>query len=756
LQWDPVNGAVAYLVAMARDSSFNSRVTPSGTYFVTTNTSLRIRPVLLDNSVGQPYFWFVLPCSSWTNTSTHTCGVGENQAINIPGEYASFNKLGKAVTGITSAPVQTDTVSLSWQDQLLTSPDGGGTKWYELEVRNAANQVVDTLTTDATGYTPIHKTYADGAYTWHVRAIDASGTALAWSADGAFQKKSSVPAPLAPAAFDTLPVLRWTPTSFAASYDVEIYRGVDPSFPAGSKISGAGVSDVPYPSATLPTALPADTYSWRVRQVDAAGKPGPWSTAILPFTVGGTKPVLDLPADGSTRQVGSLVFRWSAVPGAVRYRLQSSTTPGFANLTDAVITPGTSYGSTVAHTGGATYYWRVSALNANDDTLATSDPRSFTALTAPSQLVASAAPQGSSIVVTWPVAGDGGTAITGYVVRYRIAGTTTWTELSVAGDVLSTTLGTLPVNTKYDVQVAAVNAAGTGRFSTLVGATTATVPGVPGGLKLAPVAHGFTVSWVAPGTSGGAPVTGYDVRVTKAGDTTSTESTVTTATTTLTGLADGTVYTVEVAAQNTAGLGPFASAQGTTPGSAPSAVVVTLTGTRKVVFGQAAPLRGALKTSTGVAIPGVGMTIQSRPTGTTTWLKLAQVTTDATGAFSTTVRPLVNSQYRAVVGVYASATAPVGVAPRISLSRTALHAKLRSTVRVAGKVAPATAGKPLILECRAGGHWTRMAGGRTASGGAFRLAVRLTTGGSHTCRVAMPADTTHAAAHSGRVSIFTA
>ena len=31
-------------------------------------------------------------------------------------------------------------------------------------------------------------------------------------------------------------------------------------------------------------------------------------------------------------------------------------------------------------------------------------------------------------------------------MRYRVFGTTAWTELSLAGDVLSTTLGALPVN----------------------------------------------------------------------------------------------------------------------------------------------------------------------------------------------------------------------------------------------------------------------------------------------------------------------
>ena len=65
------------------------------------------------------------------------------------------------------------------------------------------------------------------------------------------------------------------------------------------------------------SALPADTSSWRVRQVDAGAKAGPWSTAIQSFTVGGAKPSATAPADGASTQTAALVYRWSAVPGAV-------------------------------------------------------------------------------------------------------------------------------------------------------------------------------------------------------------------------------------------------------------------------------------------------------------------------------------------------------------------------------------------------------------------------------------------------------
>ena len=59
---------------------------------VTTNTELVLNQVLQDNSAGQPYFWFVLPCERWDGVgdADNVCGVGEDKAINVPGSYASF------------------------------------------------------------------------------------------------------------------------------------------------------------------------------------------------------------------------------------------------------------------------------------------------------------------------------------------------------------------------------------------------------------------------------------------------------------------------------------------------------------------------------------------------------------------------------------------------------------------------------------------------------------------------------------------
>lgn len=193
LSWRPVTGAVAYLVALAKDSSFNTTVVAGdndlGTdrFFVTTNTAFIANQMLLDNTVGEPYHWYVLPCTRWNAVADdkNVC-TGPTEAVNVPGRFSTFSKLSKPVGGISDTIDAEGTVVLSWADYLTTAPDGGGMKLYELEVRDAAGTVVDTVKTDNTAYIPLGKTYPAGDYTWRVRAVDQSGAPLPWSAAEAF------------------------------------------------------------------------------------------------------------------------------------------------------------------------------------------------------------------------------------------------------------------------------------------------------------------------------------------------------------------------------------------------------------------------------------------------------------------------------------------------------------------------------------------------------------------------------------------
>jgi glucose/arabinose dehydrogenase len=125
----------------------------------------------------------------------------------------------------------------------------------------------------------------------------------------------------------------------------------------------------------------------------------------------------------------------------------------------------------------------------------------------------------ASATVRWSApASDGGSAITGYLVRVLDSTGAQVGELHPA-DAAATSLlvAGLTNGASYQFQVAATNAAGTGPNSALSTVVMpATVPGAPLITTALPGTAGGTVTatanWNAPASNGGATVTGYVVR----------------------------------------------------------------------------------------------------------------------------------------------------------------------------------------------------------------------------------------------------
>src|SRR5262249_21706396 len=113
---------------------------------------------------------------------------------------------------------------------------------------------------------------------------------------------------------------------------------------------------------------------------------------------------------------------------------------------------------------------------------------------------------------------DGGSAITGYLVRVLdSAGNQAGALRPAAATATSLTVTGLTNGASYQFQVAAANAAGTGPNSALSAAVVpATVPGAPVIGTAAPGPAGgaitATAHWNPPASNGGSAVTGYRVR----------------------------------------------------------------------------------------------------------------------------------------------------------------------------------------------------------------------------------------------------
>ena len=226
----------------------------------------------------------------------------------------------------------------------------------------------------------------------------------------------------------------------------------------------------------------------------------------------------------------------------------------------------------------------------------------------------------TSASVTWTApASNGGAAITGYVVTPYI-GVTAQTAQTFNSTATTETVTGLTNGSTYTFKVAAINSVGTGTQSAASNSVTpATTPGAPtigtatGGNASA------SVSWTAPASNGGSPVTGYVVTPYIAGTAQTAQTFNSTATTeTVTGLTNGTAYTFKVAAINSVGTGAQSAASNSvTPATTPGAPTIgTATpGNVSASLTWTAPASNGGAAITGYTVtPYIGATAQTAQT----------------------------------------------------------------------------------------------------------------------------------------------
>ncbi|MEQ1785538.1 MAG: FG-GAP-like repeat-containing protein [Acidimicrobiales bacterium] len=213
-------------------------------------------------------------------------------------------------------------------------------------------------------------------------------------------------------------------------------------------------------------------------------------------------------------------------------------------------------------TNGTTYTFKVAASNAfgaGPRSASSNAVTSATGLLAPTIGTATAAVNGTATVSWTPPAADGGAPVTGYIVSSYI-GLFPWPPAQLFTSTATTqTVAGLTNGTQYRFRVQAVNSAATSNYSGATNAVTpvvATVPGSPTGAAATPGNGQATISWTAPTSNGGSPITGYwvtgyvgyfPVALVRFGSTSTSQV--------MTGLTNGTTYWFRVRAVNAVGGG---------------------------------------------------------------------------------------------------------------------------------------------------------------------------------------------------------
>ena len=267
--------------------------------------------------------------------------------------------------------------------------------------------------------------------------------------------------------------------------------------------------------------LASTEYRYRVSAINSIGR-GPASQPVT-ITTGPLqaphepRPLTAIPWGTTIQLSWSVPIRSGGAP-ITGYKIQYHT--GDAVWLDA----GTVDERSIDHTGltiGTTYYYRVAAINAEVDSVGASRWSTVEQIAEanvpdePHNVTVQSNGDGTNMAVSWTAPGDGGSSITGYRVHKstdeQVWG---WDGQSVYASSTGTSFDHAVASDDgpYFYRVAAVNAIGQSEWSqSAILPGNEVAPGPPLSFFTIPDVYSIRLGWEAPGTNGGAPITGYRI-----------------------------------------------------------------------------------------------------------------------------------------------------------------------------------------------------------------------------------------------------
>ena len=357
----------------------------------------------------------------------------------------------------------------------------GAAKYEVYRARSMNGDYIKYSTVTGTSYTNISYIEDGNTYYYKVRALDANGTAGAWSSIVSVTYRAAstgtLSAPTVTGGNDSQgrPTLKWNAVSGAAKYEVYRARSKDGDYIKYATVTGTSYTNTRYIEN-------GNTYYYKVRALDANGTAGAWSSIVSVTYRAASTGTLSAPAvTGGNDAQGRPTLKWKAVTGAAKYEVYRARSLNGDYIKYSTVT-GTSYTNTSYIENGNTYYYKVRALKSDGTAGAWSSVVSVTykqTLSAPTVTGGNDA-QGRP-TLKWKV-------VTG-AAKYEV-----YRARSLNGDYIkySTVTGTSYTNTSYIengntyyYKVRALDANGTaGAWSSIVSVTykqTLPAPTVTGG-----------------------------------------------------------------------------------------------------------------------------------------------------------------------------------------------------------------------------------------------------------------------------------
>ena len=334
LKWNAVTGAAKYEVYRARskDGDYIKYSTVTGTSY--TNTSY------IEN--GNTYYYKVRALGSDGTTGAWSSIVSVTYKQTLP------------------APTVTGGNDAQGRPTLKWNAVSGAAKYEVYRARSMNGDYIKYSTVTGTSYTNTSYIEDGNTYYYKVRALDASGTAGAWSSIVSVTCRAAstgtLPAPAVTGGNDSQgrPTLKWNAVSGAAKYEVYRARSLNGDYIKYSTVTGTSYTNTSYIEN-------GNTYYYKVRALKSDGTAGAWSS-IVSVTY---KQTLSAPAvTGGNDAQGRPTLTWNAVSGAAKYEVYRARSKD-GTYTKYSTTTGTAYTNSSYLTSGTTYYYKVRALDAN-------------------------------------------------------------------------------------------------------------------------------------------------------------------------------------------------------------------------------------------------------------------------------------------------------------------------------------------------------------------------------------------------------